>query len=134
MIIDNVNYIRAEDYPEDFQEGVEILGSNLNPFMQQVYDLMNKRIGFENTVQNLVTFTITVDATGKILGNNRINVGKTADKGTVITRAINTTNPLIFPTSQPFLSYENTEIVNVIKITNITGIKSGTYSITAIVY
>lgn len=134
MIFDNINYIKSEAFPEENQELIAVLGPILNGFMQEVYDLANKRIDFDNKVENLISFSITVDANGKILGNNRINVGKVADKGTSVTRAVNITNPSIFPTSQPFINYENTEITNVIKITNISGIKSGTYNITAIVY
>lgn len=132
--IDNVRYIRAEDFSQEIQQDIAKLAPVLNTFMQQTVDLTNGRIDFDNRVENIIQFNITVDSLGKITGNNLFNVGKQGVRGLSVIRAVNQTNPSIFPTGTPFVNYTNTENPQVIRIDNITNIKSGTYIIVSIVY
>jgi hypothetical protein len=52
MKINNVTQIKAEDFPEDAQQMAEQLGLVLNPFMQQVVEITDNRLDFENRVEN----------------------------------------------------------------------------------
>ena len=94
MKIDNIKYLRAEDFSEEFQQDFAVLAPIINSFMQQVYDLTDERIDFENRVEELVTFTIQVDGSGKIIGNKLFNVGKNIPKGFNVIKAVNSTNYL----------------------------------------
>ena len=105
MKLSNINQVRSEDYSEDYEDLVDQLGETLNPFMQEVYELSENRIDFENRVEVLKSIEITVDANGKPTLNDKVNTGKSSINGTHVIRAINLTNTSIYPTTAPFISF-----------------------------
>ena len=121
MKINNITQIKAEDFPEDAQQMAEQLGLVLNPFMQQVVEINDNRLDFENRVENFRQVEMTVDATGKPVLNNKINVGKTGIRGISIIAAFNQTNVAGFPTQQPFISYTVLS-GSTIEVKNISGL------------
>lgn len=134
MRLDNVRFIRAEDFPEEMQQSAQNLANVLNPFMQQVFDLTNGRISFENTTEDIIKFGITVDATGKLVGNNQIRSGSVERlQGTQVINARNLSNPAIVPNAQPFIVFSQ-QATGLIQIAKITGLPAGRYEITAILY
>ena len=103
--INNIQRIRPEDYESDYQDLVEQLGEVVNEFMQQVVDMADGNIDFENLDRNLIQFDITVDASGNAIGTSQINVGKTVLNGMNVIYAQNLTSSQVYPNSQPFISY-----------------------------
>ena len=134
MKINNITQIRAEDFDPDLQDTIQRLGYVLNTFMQQVVELSDERIDFENRVENLIQFEITVDSTGKPTLNDKVNIGKTTSRGMDIIRAYNQTNTNTYPTQKPFINYE--DLGNgLIQIKNVVGLQGNNkYLLTAIVY
>ena len=61
MKLYNVVQIKAEDFPEDDRQAMERLVNILNPFMQQVVELADGRIDFDNTTDGYKEFDITVN-------------------------------------------------------------------------
>ena len=133
MQLDNPRYIKAEDHPEEMQESINTIAAIINPFMQQVVDLSNKRVGFDNLTFNLTTFEIQLDSTGKVVGNNQINFGSTSIQGFSIINAQNTANTSTTPTAQPFIAYSSGNN-GTTKISKITGLPAGKWRITVIVF
>jgi hypothetical protein len=134
MKLNNVRQIRAEDFPEELQQPMGQLGGILNSFMQEVVELADKRIDFENKVENIKTVDITVDSTGKPLLNNKIATDLSTVRGHQVIDAINLSNPSIYPTQQPFISF--TRLAGgFIQVNNITGLQANNkYRLTIIFY
>lgn len=134
MKMNNVTQIQAEDFDKDDQALAGQLGSVLNPFMQQVVEIMDKRIDFENRVENYKQVEMTVDASGTPVLNNKIKHGKSSIRGTEIIAAFNLTNTAGYPTSKPFISYQALS-GGIIEIKNITGlIPNNKYKLNIIFY
>lgn len=134
MKLNNVTQIRAEDFDEEMQDTMQRLGSVLNSFMQQVVELSDGRIDFENRVENIIQFEVTLDSNGKPIQNDKINTGKKSVRGFDIIRAYNLTNNNVYPTQKPFINY-NELGSGLIKMQNVVGLQpNNKYLLTAIVY
>lgn len=135
MKINNVRTIRAEDFEEDYSQLTSQLGTLLNPFMQEVAELADGRVDFENRVETIRTFDITVDENGiPTQSPFRLNTDKTNIRGMHVIRAINLTNSAIYPTGAPFVTW-NPIGGSLIEIKHITGLQaSNKYKLTIITY
>ena len=134
MKINNVRQIRAEDFEKELQQPMSQLGSILNSFMQEVVELADKRIDFENKVEILKTIDITVDSNGTPVLNNKVAVDKSSIRGTQVINALNLTNTRTYPTQQPYISYTALG-GGFIQINNITGLQANNkYRLTIIVF
>lgn len=133
-LLNNARQIRSEDFEQELQQAMSQLAFVLNPFIQEVVDLANGRIDFENLVLNIKTIDITVDGSGNIVGTQNINTEKTGIRGLQVISAFNLTNAANYPTSQPFISY-TPQGGSIIQVNNITGLVPGDqYRITFLVF
>lgn len=134
-ILNNPRDINPQDFPEETQQTVEKLAYIINPFMQEVVNLSNKNIGFENLSFNLISISIEVDSSGKPLQVNKMNVGNmTNPKGTIIIDAINLTNAANISNQAPFLYFTSTG-TNFVTINKIVGlIPNNKYQLNIIVF
>lgn len=134
MRLNNTRQIRAEDFDEELQQAMGQLGSILNSFMQEVVELSDNRVDFENRVEEIKQVEMTVDANGTPILNNKINTGKSGVRGTQIINALNLDNPTGFPTQQPYISY--TPLAGTfIQVNKISGLRPNEkYRITIIIY
>lgn len=121
MKLNNSTQIKSEDYDSEYQQLIDQLAEILNPFMQEVVELADERIDFDNRVEVLKTIDITSDVSGKPVLNDKVNTGKTGIRGVQVISAFNLTNNTVYPTSQPFISYRLLS-GGVIQIMNITGL------------
>jgi len=134
MKIVNNPQIRSEDFKEEDQDTISTLAGVLNPFLQEVVDFADKRIDFDNRVENLITIEMTVDSTGTPVLNDKVNVRKSNVRGISVINAINMTNRQIYPSGQPFISF-NPLGGTAIQITNITGLpENNKFRLTMVVY
>ena len=134
MKVNNVTQIKAEDFPDEMRQAAEQLALILNPFMQQVVEITDNRIDFENRVENFKQVEFTVDSSGTPILNDKINVGKSNIKGVQVIAAFNQTNLAGFPTEQPFISYQPVS-GGFIKVQNITGLRPNEkYLLNIIIY
>jgi len=134
MKINNTTQIRADDFADDDKRVAARLGEILNPFMQQVVELSDGRVDFENRVENIVQVTFTVDSSGIPVLNNKLNTGKASVRGFQVIDARSTQNTAITADSQPFISYTpiGTGVVQVNKISGLPA--SSEMLLTIIVY
>ena len=121
MKINNVTEIRPDDFPDDDRETIGQLAEILNPFMQQVQEVMDERIDFDNRVERLLQVDMTVGSTGIPVLNSKITTGKSRVNGFQVINTYNLDKPNIHPTGQPYIVYNPLSggLVEVIKITNL---------------
>jgi len=132
--LNNVQRIRPEDFDSDYEQLVIQLGNILNEFMQQVVDLADDNVDFDNLDQNLIIFDVTVDAAGNMSSTNQINVGKTNPNGMSVIFAQNLTNSQVYADSQPFISYVP-QGNGLVTVKHVSGLPANNkFKITAIVY
>lgn len=135
MKLSNTRQIRAEDYDDEYTDLITQLGSVLNSFMQEVVELTDGRIDFENLNQNIKTFDITVDSSGvPIQTPFKVGLGKTGVRGIQVISTYNLTNSTGYPTSQPYINF--TPIGgDLIRIQSVTGLlPNQKYQLTILIY
>lgn len=121
--IDNIKRILKEDFDEKDRPIVDKLGGVINTFMEQVISALNKNINFDNLNQEVRDITVTVDAGGVPLTDVSFRSNLlTRLRGMQVIFAENQTNPNSYPTTCPFISFnENSKII---RITHITGLQA----------
>lgn len=133
--ISNFRRISTEDYQGEYQQLIEKVALNLNPFMQEVVDVVNGQLDFDNLQQNIITANFQVNSNGVPIGTNQLNTqGINQPRGFQVISARNTQNPADFPSGQPFISFtpQGNSIVQINNISNLTA--NQTYQLTIIVY
>ena len=134
MKINNVTEIRPDDFDKDDRKTVGQLAEIINPFMQQVVEITDNRMDFENRVENFLTIEMTVDSAGVPVLNNKIKTGKSSVKGFSVVSAFNLTNSNSFATEQPFISFTR-EAAGFVKVNKISGLPANQkFRLSMIVY
>lgn len=134
MKLNNPRSIRAEDFEKDLQQPMSQVGTVLNPFMQEVVELADGRIDFENTVFEIKVIEFKVDSKGTPILNNKISTSVTRPRGTQIINDFNLTNPTNYPTSAPYMS-TTTAGNGLLQVNRITGlVPNDNYRLTVIIY
>lgn len=133
MKINNTTPLNAGDFKQEDRDSAERIGNIVNPFMQQVVELADGRIDFENRVENLIVVEFTVDANGTPLLNNKMNTGKSSIRGFQVISAFSTSTTTT-ATSQPFISY--TPLGNgLVQVNKISGLPANVkFRLNVIVY
>lgn len=130
----NIQRINPQDFPAEYSQLVDGLSGILNEFMQDVIDMADGRIDYDNLIFKQLQFEITVGDTGTPVQSFQIKTGITQPTGFQVIRASNITNTLNIATGQPFISYDNTGN-DVVTINNISNLTSGDkYRLTVLVY
>jgi len=135
MKLNNTRQIRAEDFEDDYTQLTSQLGTILNPFMQEVVELSDSRIDFENKVETLKSFDITVNSNGiPTQSSFKLSTDKTNIRGIQVIRAINLTNSSSYITSAPFITW-NPIGSTFVEVKHITGLLADNkYKLTIITY
>jgi hypothetical protein len=117
----NVQRIIIEDFQEEDRDTVSKLANILNYYMTQNTDIINGRLDYDNINKELVTLEVTVDAKGTPIQATNFSSSQGLIGGTVL-RAQNLTNSVIFPLSQPFVSFTPIQ-AGLYRVSNITGLQ-----------
>ena len=117
----NVQRIIIEDFQDEDRDTVSKLANILNYFMTQTTDIVNGRLDYENINKQLVTFDVTVDASGKPIQTTNFTAEAGLVGGTVL-RAQNLTNSAVFPLGQPFISFSPIQS-GLYRVNNISGLQ-----------
>ena len=119
----DIKRIRKEDFDPEDHPIVEKLAYSLNTFMDQVIFILTKNVDFQNLNQVVVDYTISTDASGNLVNPPNIRTSELRSKpiGIICISAQNQTDPTIYPTSQPFVSFTllNNETIDVLNITGL---------------
>lgn len=134
MRLPNLRSIRAEDFPTDDQKTISLLGPIINEFMRRTIDIVNGNIGFDNKQDVLKQIRVRVDANGKPISNNTVNIEKSSFVGMQVINAVNLTVNGVTPTSAPFISARKVS-GNQVVMDNILGLQANNeYLLTVIIY
>jgi hypothetical protein len=112
-----VNRLQRENFDKDSQDMIESLASSLNPFMEQTRNCLDKRIDFNNLNQELINFTLSVDASGipKTAVQWKSNL-LTNVAGCQVISAIGE----VYPTGAPFVTF--LQNANIVTVQHVTGL------------
>jgi len=122
MKVTNIKRINKDDFDKDSRELVDRLSFALNPFLEQVVNVLNKNIDFDNLNQEIINLETQVNSSGIPTINFEIkNPLKTRIKGIYCINAENLIDNTLL-TGAPFLTF--TLESGVIRITQITGLPS----------
>lgn len=122
MILPSFKRIYREDFKKEDQELIDKLSGNLNIAIETLFNLANHRISFDNTATVLKDVQVKVDSAGNPTSGTAIALGniiKTA-VGTQVILAVNETNPTVYPTAQPFITF--TQNGSNVIINNVAGL------------
>ena len=130
----NIQRINPSDFPAEDSALVDGLASILNSFMQDVIDMSDGRVDYENLIFKQLQFEISVGADGIPIQDFQLKTGVNQPTGFQVIRAVNVSNQFSTVTGQPFISYSNVGN-DLVKVTNITNLTSGEkYRLTVLVY
>jgi len=115
--------IKVEDFPSDQQGLISKLGYIYNDFSEQIYYLLQKGIDFTNLNREIVTVTVQLDSSGKLTNPPQLKYNLlNKPQGITCVSASNLTNPQIYPTSAPFVSWANNNN-GLVTILNVSGLQ-----------
>ena len=114
----------SSDYPQENQKLVEQLGLQLNDGIEQLYTATSGQLTFaDNFLATVKDVEITVGSTGNPINRTSILLNNTNIViGTLVISAVNKSDPTIFPTSTPFISF--TQNGSALYIDNITSLQA----------
>ena len=135
MKLNNARNIRAEDFDDEYSQLVSQLGSILNSFMQEVVELSEGRVDFDNKAETVLDFDITVNSSGiPVQTPFKVNTGISSIRGIQVIRAYNLTNVAGYPTGQPFINFSPLG-GGFMRIDSISGLRANEkYKLTVIIY
>jgi len=112
--------IRAENFKDEDREVVKGIASIYNQFVDQIYGLLQKKVDFDNLNRELVTVTVTIDASGKIANPPAIKYTISKPRGIVCVGATCLTSNALTPTSTPFVTPQiGTGIISILSVTGL---------------
>ena len=115
--------IITSDFNQEDRQLVENLGGIVNDSFNELYYVVGGRLELRNNILCTVSdIIVTVNNTG--VPRERITVRTNSGLSVIgcqVINAINQTNSAIYPISQPFISFSQTD--NGIVINNITGLQ-----------
>jgi hypothetical protein len=119
--IDTVKRIIADEFKPEDREVAERIGNIYNFFAEQVTNVLNGNVDYENLTQNILTLDVIVDSNGNPIRSTKFSttVGLI---GTNVINARNQVNLANYLNSQPFISW-STNGQGVYTINNITGLR-----------
>lgn len=102
--IDNIQRIKVEDFDREQQEVVEKIAIIYNYFAENVSNVINGELDYDNTKNQIIDIEVTVDTNGIPSVSTKFT-SRPGLQGTNVVRADNLTNASGYPTSAPFIVY-----------------------------
>ena len=115
--------ITKEDFPGESQELIGQLAFPLNSHMEQVRNLFNKGIDFDNLNRELITLTFQTNNKAQPINKLSFKT-KTKIKGLVIISGSITSSNNTYIQTTPFISFSQTD--SIVSILNISGLANET--------
>lgn len=122
-LIDTVKRITTEEFKPEDREVAERIGNIYNYFAEQVTNVLNGNVDFDNLQRSLLEIQVIVDANGNPIQRTQFSTSVGLN-GTKTIRAINLTNTVNYLQSSPFISFSS-DGTGIYTINNITGLNAG---------
>lgn len=118
-----IRRIVPENFPEEFQAVADIIGASLNQFQQEVIQVLDHGVDYDNLRRELITVDVRIDGSGMVINRPSIRSTLTSKiRGAIVINSVNLDNPSIYPLQTPFISF--TLRGNIIDILNVTGLQN----------
>lgn len=116
--------IRIEDFKSEEKELIGKLSEMVTPFMDDVFQVLDGRIDFDNLNRQIVDLEVLIDAAGKVVNNPQIKTTFKTQRvrGLNVINAVNLANPSVYPTSLPMINFTVNGVI--MTILNITGLQA----------
>jgi hypothetical protein len=113
--------IRIEDFDAKYKDIIEKISFIFNPFSDEVYQTLNGNVDITNLNRQITVIDISIDSTGKPINPGQIKITGTGRvNGVIVINAVNTTNPEIYPTTMPFISYSfNAQSLSILNVSGL---------------
>ena len=113
--------IRTEDFKSEDSDLIGKIGFVYNSFVDQVFQILDGNLDYDNFKRQIVTLEVTADSSGKIINPPSIKYSLNSKlKGINVLNAINLVNTNTYPTSHPFVSWSlNGSLVMVLNISGL---------------
>lgn len=130
----NVQRIIVEDYAPEERALVGKLAGTYNQFAEEITQILQGNVDFDNLKIEAITFNVTVNANGIPLQDTKIRINSNRLFGLNIIRMSNLTSPATFPTASPFITFaENGQ--GIVTIQHVAGlVANNEYRVTVIVF
>jgi hypothetical protein len=102
--IDTVKRITVEEFKEEDREIAERIGNIYNYFAEQVTNIINGKLDFDNMNRAILTLEIIVDSNGNPLQTSQFTTS-VGLRGTTIINAVNNVNFANYVNSHPYISF-----------------------------
>lgn len=116
--ISNTRRIIVEDFAQEDRDAVAKLSSTLNPFMDEIIDVLRNNLDYENLNRSKIVFDVVVDATGKPNINTQINTGLSSFSGKHIidVAGVNSASDVVISTPYLDCTYQGNGIVRINRV------------------
>lgn len=137
MKLPAVKRLSYDNVPDEQQQTVQTIANIINPFMDDVSQILNGNISFDNTTFKTAKFSVKTDANGAIIGQLIIATGLTRPPfGVIICDIKMTSNPdaAVNIDNTPFL-VQRPASATTIKVDKILNLKANSeYTISLIFF
>ena len=103
--LSDIRRIIPEDYSKESQEVAEGIAGSYNEFADEIYQVVNGQLDFDNLARAKVTIDIVFDSTGKPVGNASINVALSYVSMIHIGKVQNLSNSSVKLTQMPYIDW-----------------------------
>ena len=103
--LSDIRRIIPEDFSKEAQEVIEGVAGSYNEFADEIYQVVNGQLDFDNLARAKVNLEIAFDSTGKPVGNASINSGLSYVSMIHIGKIQNLTNASLKITQVPYIDW-----------------------------
>lgn len=123
--VPDLKRISKEDFPAEYQELIDKLAFPLNSHMEQVRNLFNKGIDFDNLNRELITLKVQTNENSQPLNTITFKSNlRSRVRGISVISANITSSTLSYIQQAPFISFSQN--LNIVTINNISGLQPET--------
>ena len=103
--LSDIRRIIPEDYDKESQKVVEGIAGSYNEFADEIYQVVNGQLDFDNLARAKVSIDISFDSAGKPIGNSTISTNLSYVSMIHIGKAQNITNSAVKFTQAPYIDW-----------------------------
>lgn len=103
--ISDIRRIVVEDFKQEDQDTVAKIAGSYNEFADEVIQVINGNIDFDNMTRTKVAVDITIDISGTILENLKVNTGLSYVSGMNIIKVDNAVGPSLRLPAAPYIHF-----------------------------
>lgn len=103
--LSDIRRIIPEDFKKEDQESANLIAGSYNEFADEIYQVVNGQLDFDNLARAKVSIDISFDSAGKPVGNSTISSNLSYVSMVNIGKAQNITNSAVKFTQAPYIDW-----------------------------